>query len=92
VAAALRSGRGRSGPATYSGDAWFEDWQDVELSESSILIPEYDQTLTLLHCTDQDELDDLPRAGIPDREGNDEVDALLKPLDGYPGWPGIGRC
>jgi len=91
VAAALRSGRGRSGSATYSGDAWFEGWQDVELSESSIFIPEYDQTLTLLHCTDQDELDDLPRAGIPDREGNDEDDALLKPLDGYPGWSGSGR-
>lgn len=91
VAAALRSGGGRSGAATYSGDAWFEGWQDVELSESSIFIPEYDQTLTLLHCTDQDELDYLPRASIPDREGNDEDDALLKPLDGYPGWSRRGR-
>ena len=89
--AALRRGSGRSGSATYSGDAWFEGWQDVELSESSVFIAEYDQTLTLLHCTDQDELDALPRAGIPDREGNDEDDALLKPLDGYPGWSGSGR-
>ncbi len=91
AAAALRGGSGRSGSATYSGDAWFEGWQDVELSESSVFIAEYDQTLTLLHCTDQDELDALPRAGIPDREGNDEDDALLKPLDGYPGWSGSGR-
>jgi hypothetical protein len=91
AAAALRGGSGRSGSATYSGDAWFEGWQDVELSESSIFITEYDQTLTLLHCTDQDELDDLPRTGIPDREGKGEDDALLKPLDGYPGWSGSGR-
>ncbi len=91
VAAALRGGRSRSGSATYSGDAWFEGWRDVELSESSVFIPEYDQTLTLLHCTDQDELDDLPRAGIRDLEGNDEDDGLLKPLDGYPGWSRSGR-
>jgi Zn-dependent peptidase ImmA (M78 family) len=91
AAAALRSGSGRSGSATYSGDVWFEGWQDVELSESSVFIPEYDQTLTLLHCTDQDELDAFQRAGIPEREGVDEDDALLKPLDGYPGWAGSGR-
>lgn len=91
AAAALRGGSGRSGATTYSGDAWFEGWEDVELSESSIFIPEYDQTLTLLHCTDQDELDALPRAGVPDRTGDDEDDALLKPLDGYPGWSGSGR-
>ena len=63
----------------------------MELSESSVFIPEHDQTLTLLYCTDQDELDALPRVGIPEREGNDEGDALLKPLDGYPGWAGSGR-
>lgn len=91
AAAALRDGSGRSGSATYSGDAWFEGWQDVELSESSIFIPEYDQTLTLLYCIDQDELDDLPRGARPDRKSNDEDDALLKPLDGYPGWSGSGR-
>lgn len=91
AAAALRSGSGRSGSATYCGDVWFEGWQDVELSESSVFIPDYDQTLTLLHCTDQDELDALPRDGIPEREGDDENDALLKPLDGYPGWAGRGR-
>lgn len=91
AAAALRGGSGRSGATTYSGDAWFEGWEDVELSESSIFIPEYDQTLTLLHCTDQDELDALPRAGVPDRTCDDEDDALLKPLDGYPGWSGSGR-
>lgn len=91
AAAALRGGSGRSGSATYSGDVWFEGWQDVELSESSVFIPEYDQTLTLLHCTDQDELDALPRPGAPEHEGNGEDDALLKPLDGYPGWSGSGR-
>ncbi|MCK9367556.1 MAG: ImmA/IrrE family metallo-endopeptidase [Metallibacterium scheffleri] len=91
AAAALRGGSGRSGSATYSGDAWFEGWQDVELSESSVFVTEYDQTLTLLYCSDQDELDALPRAGIPERGGNDEDDALLKPLDGYPGWSGSGR-
>jgi len=91
AAAALRGGGGRSGSATYSGNVWFEGWQDVELSESSVFIPEHDQTLTLLYCTDQDELDALPRVGIPEREGNDEGDALLKPLDGYPGWAGSGR-
>lgn len=91
AAAALRGGSGRSGSATYSGDMWIEGWQDVELSESSVFIPEYDQTLSLLHCTDQDELDALPRPGAPEREGNDEDDALLKPLDGYPGWSGSGR-
>ncbi len=91
AAAELRGGSSRSGSATYSGDMWFEGWQDVELSESSVFIPEYDQTLTLLHCTDQDELDALPRAGISEREGDDDDDALLKPLDGYPGWAGSGR-
>jgi hypothetical protein len=91
AAAALRGGNGRSGSATYSGDVWFEGWQDVELSESSVFIPEYDQTLTLLHCTDQDELDALPRAGMPEREGGDEDDSLLKPLDGLLGWGGSGR-
>lgn len=91
AAAALRGGSGRSESATYSGDVWFEGWQDVELSESSVFIPEYDQTLTLLHCTDQDELDALPRAGIPERESYDEDDAFLNPLDGYPGWAGSGR-
>jgi Zn-dependent peptidase ImmA (M78 family) len=91
AAAALRGGSGRSGSATYSGNVWFEGWQDVELSESSVFIPEYDQTLTLFHCTDQDELDALPRPGASEREGNDEDDALLKPLDGYPGWSGSGR-
>ena len=91
AAAALRDGNSRSGSATYSGDIWFENWRDVELSESSVFIPEYDQTLTLLHCTDQDELDALPRASIPEREDDDNDDALLKPLDGYPGWAGSGR-
>jgi Zn-dependent peptidase ImmA (M78 family) len=91
AASALRGGSGRSGSATYSGDVWFEGWQDVELSESSVFIPEYDQTLTLLHCTDQDELDALPRTGSPEREVDDENDAPLKPLDGYPGWSGSGR-
>ena len=91
AAAALRGGSGRSGSATYSGDVWFEGWQDVDLSESSVFIPEYDQTLTLLHCTDQDELDALPRVGIPEHEGVDEDNALLKPLDGYPGWAGSRR-
>lgn len=91
TAAALRCGSDRSGSATYSGDVWFEGWQNVELSESSIFIPEYDQTLTLLHCADQDELDALPRPGTPERVGPDEDDALLKPLDGYPGWSGSGR-
>lgn len=81
----------RSGSATYSGDVWFEGWQDVELSESSVFIPEYDQTLTLLHCTDQDELEALPRADLPERDRDDADDALLKPLDGYPGWAGSGR-
>lgn len=91
AAAALRDGGVRSGSATYSGDVWFEGWQDVELSESSIFIPEHDQTLTLLHCTDQEELDALPRTGSPKREIADEEDALLKPLDGYPGWSGSER-
>lgn len=91
AAAALRDGSGRSGSATYSGDVWFEGWKDVELRESSVFIPDYDQTLTLLHCTDQDELDALPRARIPERESDDEDDASLKPLDGYPGWSGPGR-
>lgn len=91
AAAMLRSGSGGSGSATYSGDVWFEGWGDVELSESSVFIPEYDQTLTLLHCTDQDELDALPRLGAAERKGNDEDDSLLKPLDGYPGWSGSGR-
>lgn len=91
AAAALRASSGRSGSATYSGDVWFEGWQDVDLSESSVFIPEYDQTLTLLHCTDQDELDALPRVGIPEHEGVDEDNALLKPLDGYPGWAGSRR-
>lgn len=91
AAAALRDGSGRSGSATYSGDVWFEGWKDVELSESSVFIAEYDQTLTLLHCTDQDELDALPRVRIPERDSDDEDDALLKPLDGYPGWSGSRR-
>jgi hypothetical protein len=91
TAAALRDGRGGSASAIYSGDVWFEGWKDVELSESSVFISEYDQTLTLLHCTDQDELDALPRARIPERDGGDEDDELLKPLDGYPGWSGRGR-
>lgn len=91
AAAGLRGGNSGSGSAAYSGDVWFEGWQDVELSESSVFIPEYDQTLTLLHCTDQDELDALPRAGIPDRKDSGEDDVLLKPLDGYPGWSGSGK-
>lgn len=91
AAAALRGGSGQSGSATYSGDVWFEGWQDVELSESSVFVSEYDQTLTLLHCTDQDELDALPRPRNLEREGNDKDDELLKPLDGYPGWSGSGR-
>jgi len=91
AAAKLLGGSSRSGSAIYSGDMWFEGWQDVELSESSVFIPEYDQTLTLLHCTDQDELDALPRAGISERGGDDDDDELLKPLDGYPGWAGSGR-
>lgn len=86
AAAELRGGSDRSGSATYSGDVWFEGWKDVELSESSVFIPEYDQTLSLLHCVDQDELEALPRPGAPECDGNDEDDALLKPLDGYPGW------
>ena len=91
AAAALRGGSDLSGSATYSGDVWFEGWHDVGLSESSVFIPEYDQTLTLLHCLDQDELDALPRLGAPERDSNDEDDLLLKPLDGYPGWSGSGR-
>ncbi len=91
AASALRADTGNVGSAEYSGDLWFDGWRDVELSESSVFIAEYDQTLTLLHCTDQDELDALPRASTPKRVDSDEDDELLKPLDGYPGWSGSGR-
>lgn len=85
AAQALRAGTSGLGSESCSGDLWFDGWDDVELIESSVYIPDYDQTLTLLHCSDQDELDALPRA--PAREvAVDEEDELLKPLDGYPSW------
>lgn len=85
AAQALRASKAGSGSESCSGDLWFDGWHDVELIESSVYIPDYDQTLTLLHCSDQDELDALPRT--PSREvAVDEEDELLKPLDGYPSW------
>lgn len=86
AAHALRAGTSQSGSEMCSGDVWFDGWQDIELSESSVYISDYDQTLTLLHCTDQEELDALPRT--PTAERNDEDDELLKPLDGQLEWPG----
>lgn len=91
AACMLRAGSAKSGSLAYSGDLWFDGWRDVELSESSVFIPEYDQTLTLLHCTDQDELDALPQTSAQTRDDTDEDDELLKPLDGFPGWSGSGR-
>jgi len=55
----------------------------VELQESSIFLRDYDQTLTLLHCTDQDELEALPRyAGVAEAPKDSADDELLAPLDG----------
>lgn len=89
AAYALRAGESRSGTQTYSGDLWFDGWQDVEVAESSVYIPDYDQTLTLLCCTDQDELDALSRPTTTEHAKDD--DGLLKPLDGQLEWPGTRK-
>ncbi|WP_168708847.1 ImmA/IrrE family metallo-endopeptidase [Metallibacterium scheffleri] len=80
----LRSTREGDGTLTSAGDVWFDGWRDVELEESSIFLPEYDQTLTLLHCTDQDELEYLPNHAGRSEEPEDPDDELLAPLDGHP--------
>lgn len=86
---ALRAGLDDPGSRMNSGDVWFDEWTDVELIESSVFIKEYDQTLTLLHCTDQEELDAISRPSS--REQADDDDALLKPLDGNLQWPAKRR-
>ncbi len=71
------------GSLTYAGDLWFEGWRDVELEEFSIFLPDYDQTLTLLQCTDPDELDALSSHREAVTESCDPDDELLAPLDGH---------
>lgn len=83
AAHALRSNRQGDGAHTCAGDLWFEGWRDVELEESSIFLPDYDQTLTLLQCSDPDELDALPRHTDTPVEPSDPDDELLAPLDGH---------
>lgn len=82
AANALRRDRDGDGYLTCGGDLWFDGWRDVELEESSIYLPDYDQTLTLLQCADPDELDALHRSGASPRERHDPDDDLLTPLDG----------
>lgn len=82
AAHALRTSADGNGTLTCAGDLWFDGWQDVELLESSLFLPDYDQTLTLLHCTDQDELDALPRPNRAKEEPDDPDHGLLEPLDG----------
>lgn len=82
AAHALRSNAGGDGALTCAGDVWIDGWRDVELQESSIFLPDYDQTLTLLHCTDQEELEALPRTHGATEESEDPDDASLEPLDG----------
>ena len=71
------------GSLTCAGDLWFEGWRDVELEEFSIFLPEYDQTLTLLQCTDPCELDALSLRRETATESRDPGDELLAPLDGH---------
>lgn len=80
----LRTTGGGSGKATHSGDVWFEGWRDVEIREESIFIPAYDQTLTILSCVDDDELNS---SIAPAGAHSDEDNELLKPLDGQLPWP-----
>lgn len=82
AAYALRRDNDGDGTMTCSGDLWFEGWRDVELEEFSIYLPDYDQTLTLLQCTDLDELDALSRPREVASESHDPEDELLAPLDG----------
>lgn len=83
AAQALRAQGDGDGNLTCEGDLWFEGWRDVELQESSIFLPDYDQTLTLLHCTDPDELDALSRYSSSRIEPSDPENDLLAPLDGH---------
>lgn len=90
AAHALRTTGIGSGQATHSGDIWFDGWKAVEIREESIFIPAYDQTLTLLSCTDDEELEAIAPACSSTH--NEEEDELLKPLDGHLPWPsGRGR-
>lgn len=78
----LRKSGDGDGAQTCAGDLWFDGWRDVELRESSIFLRDFDQTLTLLLCLDQDELDTLPRSSGADVTPHDPDDELLAPLDG----------
>jgi len=81
----LRVGTDFSGERTHAGDVWFDGWGDVEMIESSIFIRGYDQTLTLLSCADQDDVDAISQKQREERSDGD--DGLLKPLDGQLPWP-----
>lgn len=83
AAHALRRDNDGDGTLTCAGDLWFEGWREVELEESSIFLPAYDQTLTLLQCTDPDELDALSKQRVATPESYDPDDELLAPLDGH---------
>ncbi len=83
AAQGLRRDSDGDGSLTCAGDLWFEGWRDVELEEFSIFLPEYDQTLTLLQCTDPDELDALSLQREAMTESRDPDDELLAPLDGH---------
>ena len=62
------------------------------MHESSIYIAEYDQTLTILSCIEQDEVDAIvPRSRVGRDESPEDEDVLLKPLDGHLPWPGKSR-
>lgn len=91
AAHALRSNAGGDGALTCAGDVWIDGWRDVELQESSIFLPDYDQTLTLLHCTDEEELESLPRTHGATQDWKDPDDALLEPLDGQLSFPSKRR-
>jgi Zn-dependent peptidase ImmA (M78 family) len=83
AAHALRAQGAGDGSLTCDGDLWFEGWRDVQIEESSIFLPDYDQTLTLLHCTDPDELDAMSRYSNSRVEPSDPEYELLAPLDGH---------
>jgi hypothetical protein len=82
--ARARGGEKSSGPEEAVADEWFDDWElDGGLFEDVLYVDQWDQTLTLLWC----EEDDAPPPRL-ERQHWEEQTYGLRELDGNLPWPG----
>lgn len=84
VSARVRDGAKPSGAEDAEADDWFEDWErGGSLLEDGLHLTQWDQTLTLLWFSDEED-----EAPVPKREARIQETDELREFDGVLPWPG----